>query len=99
MKDFIDNYDRGTRAKVFTVIDYLKDYGFHLETKYLRRMTGTKALWELRIAYASNQYRIFLAKIGEKDIILLHAIIKKTQKTPRKEIDIAEKRLWEVLNS
>lgn len=97
VKEFIDRYDHRTRAKLLAVIEYLEHYGFHLETKYLHRMRGTKTLWELRIAYAGNQYRIFLAKIGDKEIALLHAIVKKTQKVPRKEIDVAEKRFLEMM--
>jgi len=49
-------------------------------------------LWEIRSSVKSGISRVFFAFINEK-IILLHAIVKKTQKTPPKEIDIATKRL------
>lgn len=90
--EFIDSENRKTRDKIYEVIGYLREYGFHLPAQYLRRMSGTKSLWELRIKY-QRQYRIFLAHVGEKDIILLHAIIKKTQQTPDKEIHAAQERL------
>jgi phage-related protein len=92
VRDFIHGEDRQARDKIFEVISYLRLYGFHLPTQYLRRMSGTKQLWELRIKY-HKQYRIFLAKIDEQTIVLLHAIIKKTQKTPERDIETAEERL------
>lgn len=89
--DFIESENTKVRSKIYEIIGYLAEYGFHLPT-YLRRMSGTKSLWELRIKY-QRQYRIFLAHIGDKEIILLHAIVKKTQKTPEKDIQTAQERL------
>ena len=71
----------------------LRDYGFHLEVKYLRRMAGVKGLWELRAKYQSVQFRIFLSKLTDREVVLLHAIIKKTAKTPKRDIQTAEKRM------
>jgi len=52
-------------------------------------------LWELRSTIPKGIVRIiFMAKGG--NIVLLHAFIKKTQKTPKQEIEIAVKRLKQV---
>ena len=53
-------------------------------------MAGTNDLWEVRVQAGSNIYRFlgFLHLGGF--VILNHAFQKKTQKTPKKEIDIAE---------
>ncbi len=91
--EFIDTQPEATQVKISEVIDYFKEYGFHLQTDYLRRISGTKQLWELRVRHQSQQYRIFLAKYGEQAVVLLHAIIKKTAKTPFKDIETAQKRL------
>lgn len=96
VKEFINKQNVQTRDKILEVIEYFEEYGFHLSTKYLRRMTGTKKLWELRAVSQGNQYRIFLAKIDSNTVVLLHIIIKKKQRTPRKDIQIAEKRLLEI---
>jgi phage-related protein len=92
VEEFIEGENRQARDKLREVIEYLREYGFHLPDKYLRRMTGTKHLWELRVKH-QKQYRIFLARIGEQEIVLLHAIIKKRQKTPEQDIRTAEERL------
>jgi len=50
-------------------------------------------LWELRIKSASDISRIFYFVHTGKDLVLLHGFIKKTQKTPSKEIQTANKYL------
>jgi phage-related protein len=93
VQDFIFEQDQKTKTKILEVVDYLQEFGFHLPTSYLRRMSGTQKLWELRVKYRSKQYRLFLAKWSETTIIMLHIMIKKTQKTPRQEIETAQQRL------
>jgi len=51
-------------------------------------------LWEIRSFIKDGISRVFFTFIREK-IILLHAIVKKTQKTPSREIDVANERLKE----
>lgn len=60
--------------------------------KYFKKMTGTDDLWEIRVQSGNNIFRI-LGFLEEKHLIVLnHAFQKKTQKTPRKEIAVAEAR-------
>ena|SRR3989344_4936687 len=93
VKDFILDQDVKARNKILEVVTYFEEHGFHLPTTYLRRISGSQALWELRAKYHSVQYRIFLARVSDNMNVLLHVIIKKTQKTPPKEIKTAEERL------
>ena len=51
-------------------------------------------LWEIRSFIKDGINRVFFTFINGK-IILLHAIVKKTQKTPLKEINVAIERLKE----
>lgn len=91
--EFLLDQDASARDKLYEVMGYFREHGFHLSTLYLRRMSGSKHLWELRARSRSKQYRLFLAKIDERAVLLLHAIVKKTQKTPKREMDTAEERL------
>ncbi len=60
------------------------------------------ALWvyvvadKLRIKAKEGISRIFFCTVKERRIVLLHGFIKKTEKTPTKELTIARKRLQEV---
>jgi phage-related protein len=52
---------------------------------------------ELRIEFASNIFRIFFFLPGINNAILLHGIVKKSQKTPKKELDVALERMKEYI--
>jgi len=58
-------------------------------SQYFCKMEGTDDIWECRIKLGSNIYRIF-AFWDRHLVVLTHGIIKKTQKTPQKEIEKAE---------
>lgn len=67
--------------------------------KFLDHMTGTDGLYEIRIEFESNIYRIFCCFDKGNLVVLFNAFQKKTQKTPRKEIDLALKLKDEYFNS
>lgn len=56
-------------------------------------------LWELRIRADNNILRILFTFAKNRTIILLHIFIKKQQKTPTKELEIARQRLKELKES
>lgn len=59
--------------------------------KYFKHLTGTTGLYEVRVEVASDIYRVFCFFDKGKLIILANGFQKKTQKTPTKEIERAEK--------
>ena len=54
-------------------------------------MTGSSGLFEIRVEVGSNIYRVFSFFDEGKLIFLINGFIKKTQKTPKSEIELAEK--------
>ncbi len=50
-------------------------------------------LWELKIRTHGNQHRIFYVVMRGKEMYLLHAYLKETQKAPLKEIETAKLRM------
>jgi phage-related protein len=66
--------------------------------KFLDHMTGTDGLYEIRIEFESNIYRILCCFDKGNIVILLNGFQKKTQKTPKKEIDLALKLKDEYFN-
>ena len=59
-------------------------------------MKGTKGLWEIRSNISSGRIaRVFFVLIGNQ-MVLLHGFVKKTQKTPDKELNLATARMKEV---
>jgi len=69
--------------------------GFSLARPTLNISRGK--LWELRIRAGRKGYRIiYFAYVGQR-FITLHGFLKKTQKTPRRELEIAEGRMADFL--
>jgi phage-related protein len=57
--------------------------------KFLEHLSGTDGLYEIRIEFESNIYRIFCCFDKGNLVVLFNGFQKKTQKTPRNEIDLA----------
>ncbi len=64
---------------------------FHNDSELFKKITGTD-IWEFRTLFNGIAYRLFAFwdKEGETLVVATHGIVKKTQKTPQKEIDKAE---------
>lgn len=80
-------------AKVRQGIEKLRNRAYHREplSKYLE-----PGLWELRIKAGTDILRVIYTFEKGQVIILLHGFIKKDQKTPRSELEIARKRFKEL---
>ena len=93
---FLDELDRKTKAKVFSVFEIIQNQPF-VPTKWLKKMTGTDDIWEIRIEWQSNIFR-FLGFMDKGSLIILtNGFQKKTNATPKREIALAEKYKKEYL--
>jgi phage-related protein len=63
----------------------------HVPDKYFSHITGSSGLFEIRVEVGSNIYRVFSFFDEGKLIVLVNGFIKKTRKTPKSEIELAEK--------
>ena len=88
VKEFIDKQNSLIQGKYAGMIDFLSEYGPFLTEKYTKKVHAD--LYELRIT-GKEQIRVFYTVLG-KEIILLHAFKKKTQKVPKQEIEVANSR-------
>ena len=66
--------------------------------QYFKKLVNTDDIWEVRIQVGNNIFRILGFLDDERLVVLNHAFQKKTQKTPKKEIKIAEKRKKDYLS-
>ena len=90
--EFLNSLPIKHKTKAQFVIDLLAEHGPLLKEPFTKHLSGTK-LRELRIQASPNIYRIFYFASIEKKFVLLHAFTKKTEQTPRKEIEVAENRM------
>lgn len=89
--EFIQNLDPKIKSKVIGVMDLLKELGILIGPPHSKKVTGTP-LWELRIL-GNDNIRIFYVAIVNRSFLLLHAFLKKKQKTDKKDIRTAIDRL------
>lgn len=74
--------------KIFKVIEIIELYQ-HVPKKYLSTMTGYKGLFEARIKLGSDIWRVFCFFDDGQLVVLLNGFVKKTQKTPKSQIEKA----------
>ena len=66
--------------------------------KYFQHMEGTEGIYEVRVEVGSNIYRAFAFFDEGNLVIIANAFQKKTQKTPKNELDLAKKIKKEYFN-
>ena len=86
--DFFKPLNNKLKGKIDEVL-FLVRIADRIPSKFFRHLTGTDGLFEIRIDYQSNIYRIFCCFDEGNLIVLFNGFQKKSQKTPRKEIDKA----------
>ena len=93
-KDYFTEFFIKQREKVQDKITWTLDLIEQLEKvpeTYLKHIENTEGLYEIRVKQGSDIFRIFCFFDKGKLIVLANGFQKKTQKTPRKEIDKALK--------
>lgn len=88
---FIKSLEEKARLKVSRTLDLLEAFGLEGAYPHVKKITNT-SIWELRIL-GTDSIRVFYVTITGRIFLLLHGFKKKTQKTPSKEIAIAQRRL------
>jgi phage-related protein len=74
--------------KIVWVLRLLEDMDI-VPASYFKKLAGTEDIWECRIQFGSNAYRIFCFFLNNS-VLLTHGFVKKSQKTPAGEIERAE---------
>lgn len=95
--DFVKSLSEKMQDKIIKTIEYIEILQMVPE-KYLKHIEGTKGLYEIRAKFSSDIVRVFCFFDGEKLVVLLSGFQKKTQKTPKNEIDKALKLMQEYFN-
>ena len=94
--DFLDQLSDKESAKITWTLNLIETLP-KVPGQYMKKLKGTSGLWEVRIAFGGMIYRILCFFDGNNMVVLNHAVKKKTQKTPRKDIRIAEDRKKDYL--
>lgn len=96
-REALKEFPKGVKQSFGKAIFELQQ-GFVLGMPISKPMPSVGAgVEELRVKDPSGIYRTFYFKKSSQGILVFHAFVKKTQKTPKREIEIGRKRLKEML--
>ena len=87
--EFIESCNLKMQAKIFSLLEILQEKGNHLREPYSKPLAD--GLFELRIKQGSDISRMLYFFFVGKKIVITHGFIKKSQKTPKAEIERAKK--------
>ena len=88
--DFYKNQDSKTQQKIEYVLDLVR-FEKHVPIKFFKHLENSEGIFEIRVITTFKSIRI-LCFLDKTDLVVLtNCFLKKSQKTPRKEIKLAEK--------
>jgi len=83
---------------------HLFEYSKRVPKEYFKKLSGTSGIWEVRFQSGSNIFRLlgFIFRLlgfidNGRFVVLTNGFQKKSQKTPKNEIQIAEQRKSDFL--
>ncbi len=91
IEDFLDSLSDKQAQRVAWVLRLVEERD-SVPTQYFKKLAGTKDIWEVRVQAGSDTIRLLGFLAGSGSFVLTNGFAKKTQKTPPKEISLAEQR-------
>jgi phage-related protein len=95
--DFFQAQDESVRKKIGFVLDLVR-FEQQVPKKFFKYLENTDGIFEVRVITTFKSIRILCFFDEGNLVVLTNCFVKKTQKTPRKEINLAEKLKKEYLN-
>jgi len=97
VKEYLDDAPDKERQKILKHIEFLREHEGILDEPYSKHIRGK--IRELRVDFGKSRHRVFFFTFVGKNIILLHAFLKRTAKTPEPASAKALKNFYKVLNN
>jgi phage-related protein len=88
--DFFNSLSKDVKLKFNWTLQLIATVD-RVPKKYLDHITNTSGLYEVRVEVGSNIYRVFCCFDKGNLVVLMNGFQKKTQKTPKNEIELAER--------
>ena len=91
VQEFLDSLSAKESQEITWVLNLLESLPM-VPQEYFKKLQNTDEIWEVRVQQGSNAFRLLGFLDKGQFIILTNGFAKKSQKTPSKEIALAEKR-------
>jgi phage-related protein len=96
VEEFLDSLPDRDARKVTWVLRLVERLEM-VPQQYFKKLTGTEDLWEIRAQLSGNSYRFLGFFEASRLLILTSAFSKKQEKTPRRELELAQQRRSDYL--
>lgn len=97
VEEHFDSLSDAQVVKITWVLKLIRE-AQSISTKYFKKLVNTDDIWEIRVNLGKNIFRLLGFMHDQELIILTNSFQKKTQKTPKNEIQLAEKRKKDYLS-
>ena|SRR3990172_1971697 len=97
IEEFLDTLSDKRVEKVLWVLQVIKALKI-VPKQYFKKLESAHDIWEIRVNFGGETYRLLGFFDGKDLIILTNAFSKKSQKLPQNEIKLAEQRKKDYLN-
>lgn len=93
--DELDELPSDMRAKIDRIVFLIEEMGLHeVREPYIKHLQDK--LWEMRVKGRDGIARAIYVTVKDRRVVVLHAFRKKTQKTPKKALQMALSRMKEL---
>lgn len=96
VEDFLDTLTDKQAKKIAWVLRAVRDVS-PIPAQYFKKLANTQDIWEVRVTMENNIFRLLGFFEDQNLVILTNGFRKKTRKTPRSEIKLAEERKKEYV--
>jgi len=98
VQEFLDSLSSKHAQKVTWVLELIERLD-QVPVQYFKKLKSTDDIWEVRARVGSNSFRLLgFIDTNDEFVILTNGFAKKSQKTPKKEIKLAEQRKADYLS-
>jgi len=97
VEEFLETLDDNQARKVLWVLRLIRELN-PIPSNYFSKLVNTDDIWEVRVQFGGNIFRLLGFFYDTKLIVLTHGFQKKTQKTPKQQIELAESRKRDYLS-
>lgn len=97
VEEFLDSLPSKYAQKVAWVLELVEKLD-QVPVQYFKKLKSTNDIWEVRTRIGSNSFRLLGFIDNDEFVILTNGFSKKSQKTPKQEIELAEQRKADYLS-
>lgn len=95
-EEWLRRQDVKVQARLARILDMLEEHGTNVKEPFVSHLRDK--LWEVRVEHHRVRHRLLYFPAPTRKFVVLHGFVKKTPKTPAREMEVAEARIRDYMN-